>query len=120
MIDDQAAFVETPVGIVVILGCAHAGIINTLRHVHSLVPKRPIHTVVGGTHLVSADESRMDKTVDALREMDISRIIPLHCTGSAATTRLANELTGRVSTCPAGSRLEFNTDQTEQVQHDKV
>ncbi|MBT3191466.1 MAG: MBL fold metallo-hydrolase [Verrucomicrobia bacterium] len=108
LIDDQAAFVDTSNGIVIILGCAHSGIINTLRYVRELLPKRPIHTVIGGTHLVTANEVRIRRTVEALREFEIQRLIPLHCTGFAAAARLWNEFPGHVSTCPAGSRLELN------------
>ena len=109
LIDDQAAFLETSTGVVVILGCAHAGIINTLRYVRELLPGRPIHTVIGGTHLAGADEMRMNKTVEALRTFDIQRLFPLHCTGFAATARLWKELPDRVSICPVGTRLELGT-----------
>ncbi|MBN1675174.1 MAG: MBL fold metallo-hydrolase [Kiritimatiellae bacterium] len=105
--DDQAAFFETAEGTVVILGCAHAGIINTLRYVRQLVPRQPIHTVVGGTHLTTADEARMDATVAALRQMEIGRLMPVHCTGSAAATRLRQEFPGRVQACPVGAVVEF-------------
>ena len=107
LIDDQAVFVETPDGIVVILGCAHAGIINTLRYIRKLLPERLIHTVIGGTHLVTADAKRLDRTVDALRDFEIQRLVPLHCTGFPAAARLWNKFPGRVSTCPVGATLEL-------------
>ncbi len=109
LVDDQAAFLETPAGVVVILGCAHAGVINTLEYVKELLPGRPIHTVIGGTHLAGADEVRMDRTVEALRTFDIQRLFPLHCTGFPATARLWREFPDRVSTCPVGTRLELGT-----------
>jgi len=108
LIDDQAAFLDTPAGVVVILGCAHAGIVNTLRYVRELLPARPIHTVIGGTHLATADETRMARTVDALREFDLQRLLPLHCTGFAAAARLWREFPGRVSTGPVGKRLDVD------------
>jgi 7,8-dihydropterin-6-yl-methyl-4-(beta-D-ribofuranosyl)aminobenzene 5'-phosphate synthase len=107
LIDDQAAFLETSAGTVVILGCAHAGIVNTLSYVTQLVPDRPIHTVIGGTHLVSADEKRMNKTVEALRAIDIQRLFPLHCTGFQAAARLWTEFPGRVRACPVGTSVEL-------------
>lgn len=107
LVDDQAIFFDAPAGIVVILGCAHAGIVNTLRYVMQLVPGRPIHTVIGGTHLVNADESRMDRTVAALRAFDISRMMPIHCTGFAAAARLWNDFPGRVSIIPVGTKVEL-------------
>jgi len=105
--DDQAAFLETSAGTIVILGCAHAGIVNTLSYVTQLVPDRPIHTVIGGTHLVSADEKRMNKTVEALRAIDIQRLFPLHCTGFQAAARLWKEFPDRVRACPVGTKVEL-------------
>jgi len=105
--DDQAAFLETSAGTVVILGCAHAGIVNTLRYIAQLTPNRPIHTVMGGTHLVTANERRMTKTVEALRAIDIQRLFPLHCTGFQAAARLWKEFPDRVRACPVGTKVEL-------------
>ena len=106
LVDDQAAFVETSPGTVVILGCAHAGIINILRLVQSLTDPRPIHTVIGGMHLLNASSERMDKTVAELRRLDVQRLLPCHCTGFAAMARLWNEFPGRCSACPVGTVVE--------------
>ncbi|MFW5894223.1 MAG: MBL fold metallo-hydrolase [Verrucomicrobiota bacterium] len=107
LLDDQAAFFETSAGTVVILGCAHAGIVNTLRYIMQLVPNRPIHTVIGGTHLVNANETRMSNTVEVLREIGVQRLFPLHCTGFQAAARLWNELPERVQASPVGTRIEL-------------
>ena len=105
--DDQAAFVETPDGTVVILGCAHAGVINTLRHVQTLTNNRSIHTVIGGMHLINASPERMDKTIAELRRLNVRRLLPCHCTGFAAMDRLWNEFPGICATCPVGTVVEF-------------
>jgi len=115
LMDDQAVFLETPDGIAVILGCAHAGIVNTLLYIKELLPGRRIHTVIGGTHLVSAGARRMRKTVEALREFQTQRLLPLHCTGFAAAARLWKEFPGRVSICPVGTRLELEVRAGETV-----
>ena len=107
LIDDQAAFLQTPDGVAVILGCAHAGIVNTLLCIKELLPGRRIHTVIGGTHLATAGSRRMRKTIEALRELQVQRLLPLHCTGFAAAARLWKEFPGRVSICPVGTRLEL-------------
>ena len=104
--DDQAAFIETPAGTVVVLGCAHAGVINTLRHVQTLTDSRPIHTVIGGMHLLNASPERMDKTVTELRRLNVQRLLPCHCTGFAAMARLWNDLPGRCLACPVGTVIE--------------
>jgi len=103
LIDDLAAFIETPAGTVVILGCAHAGVINTLRYVQGLTDRRPIHTVIGGMHLLAASCERMDKTVADLRRLGVRRLLPCHCTGFAAMARLWNEFPGQCAACPVGT-----------------
>jgi len=106
LVDDQAAFIETQVGTVVVLGCAHAGVINTLRYVQTLTGNRPIHTVIGGMHLLKAGPERMDKTVTELRRLDVRRLLPCHCTGFAAMARLWQEFPGRCAACPVGTVVE--------------
>ncbi|MBN1556825.1 MAG: MBL fold metallo-hydrolase [Lentisphaerae bacterium] len=105
--DDQAAFLETAAGTVVFLGCAHAGIVNTLYRIRDLTPGRRIHTVIGGLHLAGAGKARMEKTVDALRAFDIARLFPLHCTGFQAAARLWTAFPDRVASGPVGTRLEW-------------
>jgi len=106
LVDDQAAFIETQVGTVVVLGCAHAGVINTLRHVQALTDNGPIHTLIGGMHLVHAGTERMDKTVAELRRLDVKRLLPCHCTGMAAIARLWQEFPGRCDACHVGTVVE--------------
>lgn len=103
--DDQAAFLDTPEGIVVILGCAHAGIINTLLAIKRFLPERPLRCVIGGTHLCDATERRMASTVAALREFGAPRLYPVHCTGFDAAARLRREFPDRVAPCPVGTTL---------------
>jgi len=100
--DDQALFAETKNGTAVILGCAHSGIINTLRYIQTLTDNRPIHTVIGGMHLLHASPERMDQTVAELRRFNVQRLIPCHCTGFAATIRLWNEFPGKCEPCSVG------------------
>ena len=64
--DDQALFIKTEQGLVVLLGCAHRGIINTLRHAQKLTGMETIHTVVGGTHLIRASEMQLEITIAEL------------------------------------------------------
>ncbi|MCC6489378.1 MAG: MBL fold metallo-hydrolase, partial [Candidatus Hydrogenedentes bacterium] len=106
--DDQAAYVDTRDGLVVSLGCAHAGVINTLTYIQHLTCQAPIHTVIGGMHLVSAGSDRLDRTVEALAGMGVRRLLPLHCTGFEATARLLRELPAQAMMCPIGTVLEYN------------
>ncbi len=107
LLDDQALFFDTERGLVVILGCAHAGVINTLEFISSLTSNRPFHAVLGGMHLNNASPDRMNATIEALARWSPNQIIPAHCTGISATARLINAFPGRCSTCPAGTRLVF-------------
>lgn len=108
IVDDQAVFFDTSEGVVIVLGCAHAGVVNTIMHVQSLVPGRPIHAVMGGMHLLHTTAKRMDATVSALRALDVKLLAPTHCTGAQAAARLWAEFPDRWKPCPAGSRFTFN------------
>lgn len=107
IVDDQALFFETGDGTVVLLGCAHAGVMNTLDYIRSLTDDRPIHTVLGGMHLVRASRERLTRTMDGLRELDVQRLGPCHCTGDAAVAAMWNAFPGRCIPCHAGSQFEF-------------
>ena len=105
LLDDQALFFDTADGLVVILGCAHAGVVNTLRYIRCLTRNRPIHTIMGGLHLLTASVVRMDATVAALRELGVARIVAAHCTGFAAAARLWAEFPGHCAVGGVGTRL---------------
>lgn len=107
LFDDQALYFESTEGIVVVLGCAHAGVINTLHYIRELTHGRAIHTVIGGMHLTDKQPDRIEPTVDALREFDISRIGLSHCTELLASVQLCAAFPGRCFPCCAGTVLEF-------------
>ena len=79
--DDLALIINTDFGLVVILGCAHRGIVNTLRHAQNLTGKELVYAAIGGTHLFRASKERIGKTIAALREMGIQKLGVSHCTG---------------------------------------
>jgi 7,8-dihydropterin-6-yl-methyl-4-(beta-D-ribofuranosyl)aminobenzene 5'-phosphate synthase len=79
--DDQCLSVKTVHGLVVFLGCAHAGLINTLAHVLNISGETRFHWIIGGTHLMNASDEKLRKTGTALAEIDFDFISPLHCTG---------------------------------------
>jgi len=94
--DDMAMVINHPEGLIIIDGCAHAGIINTIEYARSKTGKSEVLAFIGGTHLLTASEERLKKTVAALRDLDVQKIIPCHCTGFNAAAMLKNELGGRV------------------------
>ncbi|MCP3892550.1 MAG: MBL fold metallo-hydrolase [Desulfobulbaceae bacterium] len=84
IVDDMALWVKSPKGLVICIGCCHAGIINTLEHIKRVSGETKIHTILGGLHLLNADEERLSRTVDELKKSGVQQIIPCHCTGDVA------------------------------------
>ncbi len=110
IVDDQALCMDTSDGLVVLLGCAHAGVVNTLDSVCALTGGKRIHAVLGGMHLSNANEHRLEQTIRKLRDLDVQRIGLAHCTGFAAMARLHHALPERCFHCTAGTRIEFGPD----------
>jgi 7,8-dihydropterin-6-yl-methyl-4-(beta-D-ribofuranosyl)aminobenzene 5'-phosphate synthase len=105
--DDQALYVESAKGIVVLLGCAHAGVVNTLEYVSRITGRKRIYAVLGGMHLLRASRRRIEATGDALERFKVRVIAPGHCTGAAAVACLWNRFPSRVKECSTGSRFVF-------------
>ena len=105
--DDQALFFDTREGVVVLLGCAHAGVVNTLQYIERLTGSRPFRAVLGGLHLLRASANRLEATVQALRRWSVPLLVPAHCTGWPATARLWESFPGRCAAGGVGSRFEF-------------
>ena len=89
--DDQALVVRTGEGLVVVLGCAHSGMINTLQYARRIAGEERILAVVGGTHLGPAPREQLEETIEALRAFGVRKLGVSHCTGFAAAARLAQE-----------------------------
>jgi 7,8-dihydropterin-6-yl-methyl-4-(beta-D-ribofuranosyl)aminobenzene 5'-phosphate synthase len=100
--DDQSIAVETAEGLALILGCCHAGLINTIDHFQAKLPGRPIHTVIGGTHLDFAPSEQLRETIAALKGLGVKRLGLSHCTGLRAGARVAQELGEAVAFCTVG------------------
>jgi 7,8-dihydropterin-6-yl-methyl-4-(beta-D-ribofuranosyl)aminobenzene 5'-phosphate synthase len=109
--DDQALWLRTDRGLVVLVGCSHAGLINTLRHAQRLSGEPRLHAVIGGFHLVAASDARLQRTVEALEQLDLDLIVPCHCTGEAATEVLRQSLGERVVAGAAGASFTFGVQQ---------
>jgi 7,8-dihydropterin-6-yl-methyl-4-(beta-D-ribofuranosyl)aminobenzene 5'-phosphate synthase len=105
--DDLALIINTGQGLAVITGCAHRGIINTLRQAQSLTGEDYIHTVIGGTHLLRASEERLRATIEALKSFGLQRLGVSHCTGFLPAVRLAQEFGEIFFFNNAGSTLEI-------------
>lgn len=89
--DDQSLVIRTAKGLVLLLGCCHAGLVNTIAHARSLTGVEDIYAIIGGTHLGFCSNEQMEETVKALRACRVKKLSPCHCTGFAAAARLARE-----------------------------
>jgi len=107
LMDDQALFLEIPDGIVVVLGCAHAGVANTLDYVGQLTGAERIYAVLGGLHLSDASDDRIQMTLDVFNKFQIEKIIVGHCTGTRAIEALRGVFGRRVFPCSTGTVYQF-------------
>jgi 7,8-dihydropterin-6-yl-methyl-4-(beta-D-ribofuranosyl)aminobenzene 5'-phosphate synthase len=105
--DDQALYVESAKGIVVLLGCAHAGAVNTLEYVSRITRRKRIHAVLGGMHLLRASRRRIEATGDALERFKVRVMAPGHCTGVTAVAYLWNRFPSQIKECTIGARFVF-------------
>ena len=103
--DDLALAIDTDFGLVVVLGCAHRGVVNTLHRAQTLTGKEPVYAAIGGTHLFRASPQRVEQTIADLREMGIQRLGVSHCTGFRASARLAQEFGDAFFLNNAGARF---------------
>ncbi len=88
----------------VIFGCAHSGMINTLQHIRQHLPDDRIYMVIGGTHLGFSRDAQVAESIDGLRSFAIEKIGVSHCTGAKASLQLMNAFAGEVLFCPCGQQ----------------
>ena len=107
IIDDQALYIESSQGLIVIPGCAHSGIVNTLNYISELTRQGKIFAVLGGMHLLRASKERLEATADAFARYNVQVIGPCHCTGLKAITYIRSRFQDRFVECSTGSRFTF-------------
>ena len=105
--DDQALFIETSNGIVVIAGCAHAGVANTLDRVSALTGRSEVFAVVGGLHLWRAAHPELEASANAMGRRNVRILAPCHCTGMGAHSYLRARFHSLVRDVGVGTRLVF-------------
>ncbi len=94
-------------GLVVISGCAHAGIVNTVRHAQKITGVERIHAIIGGFHLVNSPSDLIDKTIADIQAMKPDYVIATHCTGFEAMAAFAKEMPDQFIINTAGTRYTF-------------
>ena len=107
MIDDQAIYFKTKKGLVVLLGCAHSGVVNTLDYISSLTGEKRIYAVLGGMHLAKASPKRMDRTIEAIKRYDVQELGPAHCTGNNAMEQFKKVFSDQYFECTVGLQRTY-------------
>lgn len=105
--DDLALWIGTAAGAIVCLGCAHAGLVNTLARIRRLTGDGRIRAVIGGFHLLNASSERLGLTADFLRRLGPDLVVPCHCTGADAAAALRVALGKAVEPGRAGAAWRF-------------
>lgn len=106
--EEQALVVETPEGLVVVVGCAHFGIDNLLDRLEVLFPGKPLATLVGGLHLESAPEQELSRLSGRLLEAGARCVVPCHCSGPSASYQLARSDGFACEHGVVGKKLSFH------------
>jgi len=104
LLDDQALIISTDRALIVITGCCHSGIVNTLKAVDSLFPGASLWAVVGGFHLLDAGAGRIRRSVDYLTSLNPQQVIAGHCTGFDALCSLRKAFGKRFQRLSVGAR----------------
>ncbi len=108
--DDISLLIETDQGPVVLLGCAHAGVINIMKHFEAQTGHKQFHAVIGGTHLGLAgltNKTQLDRTIQAFEGYKLNLIGVSHCTGQEAAAICYNHFKDRFAFAHAGWSITF-------------
>ena len=105
--DDQSLMINLAGrGLVVISGCAHSGIVNSIRYARQLTDESRVAAVIGGFHLSGSDmEPLIESTLSELKQLSPELIMPMHCTGWTAIQRLENAFPESFVLSSVGTRL---------------
>lgn len=106
-LDDQSLILDTKKGLILILGCAHSGMINIIHHVIHKTKKENFYAILGGTHLDFLTAEQLDESIKVLKRIKIEKIGVCHCTGMEAAFRLHQEFGDRFFYGHVGSMVEI-------------
>ena len=107
--DDQGVAVKVKGrGLVVISGCSHAGIINTVKHVQAVAQTSKVHAVLGGFHLTGQIfEPIIGPTIEGMKKIGPDFVMPMHCTGWQAINQFAREMPQQFVLTTVGTTYVF-------------
>jgi 7,8-dihydropterin-6-yl-methyl-4-(beta-D-ribofuranosyl)aminobenzene 5'-phosphate synthase len=101
--EDMSLVLDTEKGLVLVSGCGHAGIINTLEYSRQKVRDTRVHAALGGFHLFEADAATLDWTAAKLRPMAVANFLGAHCTGIEPVYQLRQRLGLSRANCSVGA-----------------
>lgn len=104
--DDQSLILRTGKGLVILLGCCHAGLANVIEHVTSTMDRQQVHAIIGGTHLGFCGQEELELAVDVIRKNRPQRLAVSHCTGFTAAARLHREFPAEFRMAGVGYTFE--------------
>jgi 7,8-dihydropterin-6-yl-methyl-4-(beta-D-ribofuranosyl)aminobenzene 5'-phosphate synthase len=94
-------------GLVVLSGCAHCGIVNTVKHAQKVSGTEKVHAIMGGFHLIVAKPELIQSTVADIKAMKPDHIVGTHCTGFRALVALSKEMPAEFTMNTAGTKYTF-------------
>ncbi len=94
-------------GLIVLSGCAHAGIVNTVKHAQKMTGIQKVHAVMGGFHLTGAKQEIIQRTIADIKAIGPDYIVPTHCTGYEAITAFQKEMPEQFVLNTSGTRYLF-------------
>jgi len=92
-------------GLVVISGCAHAGIVNTVKQAQKITGEERVYAVVGGFHLTGMPREKIEATVGAIKALSPALVVATHCTGFEAQSEFARQMPDRFALNAVGTRI---------------
>lgn len=112
VLDEMGLVVDVKgVGLVVLTGCAHAGVINTLRQARRVCGDKPVRAVMGGFHLgfPTTPADNVELTTRALADLEVATVMPMHCSGLRAHTAISGDLPAHYVQPSVGTVLRFGS-----------
>lgn len=107
MVDEQMLIIEDEGDIAIFLGCSHPGVINSLEYARKLCPDKNIKLLVAGMHLDNVSTTRLQMTIEKFQDMNIQKVVPLHCTGFNPMCEVKHSLADRCYLMCTGDTIEI-------------
>lgn len=113
--DDASIWFETDAGLIIVTGCCHSGLMNTVQYIQNVSGEKRVAAIIGGLHLVHADKERLHLTAQALNEWKPDFVVTCHCSGSDAVQVLKQQTSVNIIDGYAGFDLQLSLSASIQV-----